>query len=96
MRSRLGRGMPQGGEAQESQGPARGEIQRRYAPTGRGKKPLKRGRCGSNAYVRRKRRGTTDLRGTCHLGDVFDEWFFGTTNLREVPTSRLIVCNADG
>jgi len=28
---------------------ARGEIQRRCAPTGRGMKPLKRGRCGSNA-----------------------------------------------
>jgi len=29
---------------------ARGEIRRQCAPTGGGIKPLKRGRCGSNAY----------------------------------------------
>jgi hypothetical protein len=46
--------------------------------------------------VRRKRRGTIDLGGTRHFDDVFDEWFFGAANLGEVPTSRLIVCNADG
>lgn len=42
---------PREDEAQESQGAARGEIRRRCAPTGRGIKPLKRSRCGSNAYA---------------------------------------------
>jgi hypothetical protein len=40
---------------------ARGEIRRRCAPTGRGIKPLKRGRCGSNAYAP-KAPSTTDPR----------------------------------
>jgi hypothetical protein len=30
---------------------ARREIRRRFSPTGRGMKPLKRGRGGSNAYA---------------------------------------------
>jgi hypothetical protein len=42
---------------------ARGEIQRRLSPTGRGNKPLKRGRCGSNAYAP-KAPSTTDPRGS--------------------------------
>jgi len=34
-----------------ARGTTRGEIRRRYAPTGRGIKPLKRGRCGSDAHA---------------------------------------------
>jgi hypothetical protein len=39
---------------------ARGEIRRRHSPTGRGMKPLKRGRSGSNAYSAESADSTMD------------------------------------
>jgi hypothetical protein len=50
-RPRLGKGNAPGRmKPKRARDVARGEIRRRRAPTGRGMKPLKRGRCGSNAY----------------------------------------------
>jgi hypothetical protein len=50
-RPRIGKGnVPRRRNPKGARDTARGEIRRRCAPTGRGIKPLKRGRFGSNAY----------------------------------------------
>jgi len=50
-----GRGMPQGGEAQESQGAGKPRNRSTDTPTGRGMKPLKRSRRVQQCLMRRKR-----------------------------------------
>jgi hypothetical protein len=71
---------------------ARGEIQRRCTPTGRGMKPLKRGRCWQQCLKRRKRLAPLIQEGSV-LSDRFEELVFVTANLGEVQEqSRLNVC----
>jgi hypothetical protein len=49
----MGKGTPQGGQNQESQGIATRRNLEAMSSTGEGSKPLKRGRAGSNALCAR-------------------------------------------
>jgi len=58
----------------------RGEIRRWWAPTGRGMKPLKRSRSGSNAYCAEGAKHHRSKEGQV-LIDLFDEFVLVTANL---------------
>jgi hypothetical protein len=95
-RPRLGKGNAPGRmKPRRARTAARGEIRRRCVPTDRGMKPLKRGRCGSNAYAP-KAPSTTDPRGSGPNRS------FRGVSLRDcqswggVRKAGFIVCVADG
>jgi len=82
---------PREGEAQESPGAARGEIQRRRALTGRGIKPLKRGRSGRDAYAPKAPEAPRKREGQA-FGGLFDELVLVTANLVRCGSKKQALC----